>query len=146
MRFRDALKFSLQLFLPERAALAIERFAIERTGQGDPVLRGQSASTTGEVDHINNARKMIEDLDGSQFGGPSFGPQTIALMSRALEDAQASLPQPISDDCARAIAASILKVAAAGERDPVRLRTLAMSALKPEDGPAIEAPSARPCA
>lgn len=143
MRFRDALKFSLELFLPERAVLAVERFALERPGETSPTLREQSASTSDEASYDNNARKIIEELDSSQFGGPSFGPQTIALMSRALEEAQASLPQPIADDCARAIAASILSVAAAGERDPVRLKTLAMSALKLEGGPVIEIPSAR---
>lgn len=144
MRFRDALKFSLELFLPERAALAVERFALERPGEANPTLREQPASTIGEAGYGNNARRIIEDLDSSQFGGPSFGPQTIALMSLALEQAQASLPQPVTDDCARAIAASILKVAAAGERDPVRLRILAMSALELEGGSAIEAPSAVP--
>jgi hypothetical protein len=55
-------------------------------------------------------------------------------MSQALEEAQALLPQPIADNCTRAIAAAILKVAAAGERDPVRLRTRAMSALESEGG------------
>jgi hypothetical protein len=144
MRFRDALNFSLELFLPERAVLAVEHFGRERPGETSPTSREQSGATIGEASYGNNARKIIEDLDSSQFGGPSFGPQTIALMSRALEEAQASLLQPIAYHCTRAIAASILKVAAAGERDPVRLRTLAMSALKLEAAPPVEAPSAMP--
>jgi hypothetical protein len=143
MRFRDALKFSLELFLPEKAALAVERFALERPGEAGLALHEPSAPTTAEAGNGNNARRIIEELDSSQFGGPSFGSQTIALMSLALEQAQASLPQPVADDCARAIAASILKIAAAGERDPVRLRTLAMSALK-LDAPAVETPSTIP--
>ena len=143
MRFRDALKFSLELFLPERAVHAVERFALERPGEANSTLREQLTSRIDAASCGNSARKIIEDLDSSQFGGPSFGPQTIALMSRALEEAQVSLPQPIADDLIRAIAGSILKVAAAGERDPVRLRTLAMSALTPEGESLPRSPSAK---
>lgn len=143
MRFRDALKFSLELFLPEKAVLAAERLALERTAEADgPASRERSASTIGDAGPSNNARAIIEDLDSSQFGGPSFGPQTIALMSRALEEAQALLPQPIANDFSRTIAAAILKVAADGERDPVRLRTRAMSALTLKGAPTDETPSA----
>jgi hypothetical protein len=140
MRFRDTLKFSLELFLPERAALAFERFAFDRPAEVEP---HQSASTISSVNSYKRAQGIIEELDSSRFGGPSFGPQTIALMSLALEEAQALLPQPIADDCARSIAAAILKVAEVGERDPVRLRTLAMSELKLE-GANVAAPPAMP--
>ena len=51
------------------------------------------------------ARRIIEELDHGQFGGPSFGPQTIELMSKALEGAEASLPEPASDQQLRLIAA-----------------------------------------
>ena len=64
-------------------------------------------------------------------------------MSLALEEAQALLPQPIADDCARSIAAAMLK-AEVGERDPVRLRTLAMSNQKLEGTNVAEAPPAMP--
>jgi hypothetical protein len=137
MRFRDALRFSLELFLPEKAVLAVERLAHERT------LRERSATTVGETNRSNNnARRIIEDLDNGQFGGPSFGPQTIELMSLALEEAQTLRAQPLTADCAHAIAAAILRVAAAGERDPVRLRTLAMSALESDGAHAVEPPLA----
>jgi hypothetical protein len=49
-------------------------------------------------------------------------------MSTALEAAEASLPQPVSDQELRSIAAKILNVAGDGERDPVRLKAAAMSA------------------
>ena len=141
MRFRDALRFSLELFLPEKAVLAVERLAHECPVEATPNVRERSATTIGENSRSNsNARRIIEDLDNSQFGGPSFGPQTIDLMSLALEEALALRAQPATADCARAIAAAILKVAAAGERDPVRLRTLAMSALELDEAPAIESP------
>ena len=80
------------------------------------------------------ARRIIEELDHAQFGGPSFGPQTIELMSKALEGAEASLPEPASDQQLRLIAAEILKVAGDGERDPVRLKAAAISALGPVAG------------
>jgi hypothetical protein len=111
--------------------------------KANPTLAQRSTPTVGHAGYGNKARAIIEDLDSSQFGGPSFGPQTIALMSQALEEAQALLPQPIADDCTRAIAAAILKVAAAGECDPVRLRTRAMSALE-SGAHAAQAPSAMP--
>jgi hypothetical protein len=144
MRLRDAIKFSLELFLPEKAVLAVERLALERRGEADPTLRERPASTIDVAGSGKSALGIIEDLDSSQFGGPSFGAQTIALMSLALEEALAMLPQPVDDQCARAIAANILKVAAGGERDPVRLRISAMSALKLDRATAIEAPSVMP--
>jgi hypothetical protein len=141
MRFRDALKFSLDLFLPEKAALAVERLALERSGEGKPALR---EPTIDEPGPRKSAGGLIEELDARQFGGPSFGAQTIALMSVALEEALAMLPQPVDDHCARTIAAQILRVAAEGERDPVRLRTAAMSASSLDGTTAIEAPSVTP--
>jgi hypothetical protein len=143
MRFRDALRFSLELFLPEKAVLAVERLAHERPGEAASTLAERSAPTIGDTSRSNNdARRIIEDLDNSQFGGPSFGPQTIDLMSLALEEAQTLRAQPLTSDCARAIAAAILKVAATGERDPVRLRTLALSALESDGAHAVEPPLA----
>jgi hypothetical protein len=143
MRFRDALRFSLELFLPEKVVLAVERLAHERPAEDTPTPRERPANTVGETRRsISNSRRIIEDLDKSQFGGPSFGPQTIDLMSLALEEAQALRAQPLTADCARAIAAAILKVAATGERDPVRLRTLALSAMESGGAHAVEPPLA----
>ena len=49
----------------------------------------QNAATTTleaeETGQVRKARRIIEELDYGQFGGPSFGPQTIELMSTALE-------------------------------------------------------------
>ena len=92
-----------------------------------------------DVQH-RKARRIIEELDHGQFGGPSFGPQTIELMSKALEAAEASLPEPVSDQQLRLIAATILKVAGDGERDPIRLKAAAMSAL----GPVVDDADGRP--
>ncbi|PYJ69680.1 MAG: hypothetical protein DME75_10580 [Verrucomicrobia bacterium] len=61
-------------------------------------------------------------------------------MSKALEAAEASLPEPASDQQLRLIAATILKVAGDGERDPIRLKAAAMSAL----GPVVDDAEGRP--
>jgi hypothetical protein len=140
MRFRDTLRFSLELFFARKGSLVFEGFALDRPAEVGP---HQSASTISSVNSYVH-RGIIEELDSSRFGGFWFGPQTIALMSLALEEAQALLPQPIADDCARSIAAAMLKVAEVGERDPVRLRTLAMSNQKLEGTNVAEAPPAMP--
>jgi hypothetical protein len=36
MKFREAFKFSLDLFLLEKAVFAVERFALERPGEAKP--------------------------------------------------------------------------------------------------------------
>jgi len=83
---------------------------------------------------------MIEELDHGRFGGPSFSQQTIDLLSMALESAVASSGAPATDEQLRSIAAMLLKVAGDGERDPVRLKAAAMSALEPLAGTADERP------
>lgn len=137
MRFRDTLKFALELFVPERLMHPGGTLA------SDPKHEALQDAAPAPTEHAPNgkARRIIEELDHGKFGGPSFGPRTIELMSKALEDAEASLPQPASDQQLRSIAATILKVAGDGERDPVRLKTAALSALEPNVGDADGTPS-----
>jgi hypothetical protein len=128
MRFRDTLKFALELVLPEK---------LTRPGGSDArdpeteASRNDAADPKTQAAPTGRARRIIEELDHGKFGGPSFGPQTVELMSRALEDAAASLPEPVSDQQLRSFAATILKVAGDGERDPIRLTAAAISALTP---------------
>jgi hypothetical protein len=140
MRFRDSLKIALELFLPEKLIQAGERSLPEpkRESSSD----ASTSAKAGEVGQSGKARLIIEELDNSQFGGPSFGPQTIELMSKALDQTQALFPQPVSVEQLRLIAATILKVAGDGERDPVRLRIAAMSALGQVAGEADKQSSA----
>lgn len=136
MKFRDTLKFALELFVPEKLMPAGGNSAPEP--EASP-----KAAASAEVERVaprQRARRMIEELDHGQFGGPSFGPQTIELMSTALEGAGASLREPASDQELRSMAAIILKVAGDGERDPVRLKAAAMSALGPVASTADERP------
>ena len=138
MRFRDTLKFTLELFLPEKLIQAGESLAPDAKREAS-----QDATTTPKPEKVGQTRKarlIIEELDHAQFGGPSFGPQTIELMSKALEAAEASLPEPASDQQLRLIAATILKVAGDGERDPIRLKAAATSAL----GPVVDNADGRP--
>ena len=140
MRFRDTLKFALELFVPERLMHPGGSSASDPKPEAS-----QNAPTNLEAEETakrGKARRIIEELDHGQFGGPSFGPQTIELMSKALEGAEASLPGPASDQQLRLIAANILKVAGDGERDPIRLKAAAMSALGSVAGTADEKPPA----
>ena len=140
MRFRDTLKFALELFVPERLMHPGGSSASDPKPEAS-----QNVPTNLEAEETakrGKARRIIEELDHGQFGGPSFGPQTIELMSKALQGAEASLPEPASDQQLRLIAANILKVAGDGERDPIRLKAAAMSALGSVAGTADERPPA----
>ena len=140
MRFRDTLKFALELFVPER--LAHPRGSSAPDPKPEPSQNVATGLKVEEAVQVGKARRIIEELDHGQFGGPSFGPQTIELMSKALEGAEASLPGPASDQQLRLIAAKILEVAGDGERDPIRLKAAAMSALGSVAGNADEKPPA----
>jgi hypothetical protein len=133
MRFRDTLKFALELFVPEKLMQADGNSAPDPKREASPETAPGTAagSEAAPAAPRRNARRMIEELDHGRFGGPSFGPQTIELMSAALEAAEASLGAPASDEQLRLIAATLLKVAGDGERDPTRLTAAAMSALVP---------------
>ncbi len=64
------------------------------------------------------------------FQGSSFSPDTIELMTRAFEDAVDTLPFPVGSARVQALAKNIVELASQGERDPERLRLLALLALK----------------
>jgi hypothetical protein len=138
MRFRDTLKFALELFVPEK----LMHPGGSSASDPKPEASQNVATSLGAEEAVQGgkARRIIEELDHGQFGGPSFGPQTIELMSKALERAEASLPEPVSDQQLRLLAATILKVAGDGERDPIRLKAAAMSALGPVAASADEKP------
>jgi hypothetical protein len=81
MRFRDTLKFALELFVPERLMHPGGSSASDPKPEASQnVPRNLEAEATAKS---GKARRIIEELDHGQFGGPSFGPQTIELMSKA---------------------------------------------------------------
>jgi hypothetical protein len=64
------------------------------------------------------------------FQGSSFSPDTIASMTRAFEEAVETLPFPVRSARVQALAKNIVELASQGERDPERMKLLALLALK----------------
>jgi len=146
MRFRDTLKFALELFVPEKLMQAGGNSAPDSKRETSPETAPSTAAGPEAASAApgRNARRIIEELDHAQFGGPSFGPQTIELMSTALQAAEASLDEPASDQQLRSIAAMLLKVAGDGERDLARLKAVAMAASISTSKPVASAADERP--
>jgi hypothetical protein len=59
------------------------------------------------------------------FENASFPPDTIALMTTAMDSALAKLPHPVVSAHVKSIAETILRSANEGERDPAALERLA---------------------
>ena len=59
------------------------------------------------------------------FPHASFPPETIALMTTAMEGALSRLPHPVNLAHVNSIAETILRSAQEGERDPVALERMA---------------------
>lgn len=66
---------------------------------------------------------------GPSFQGSSFSPETLAMMTRVLEDAVDTLPFPVAAGRVQALARHIVEIAAQGERDAERLKTRSLAAL-----------------
>ena len=64
------------------------------------------------------------------FSNASFPPETISIMTIALDAAVASLPEPVSSVHVQSIAESILRSTKEGERDPVALQRMALIELQ----------------
>jgi hypothetical protein len=139
MKFRDLIGFSLQLVLPDKAVLALERLS-QPAQPAAPADDRQPANSPADaaVNSKFDSQRLIEELDGARFGGPSFGEQTIFMMAIALDDALAMLPSPIENSRMRELAQKILERAADGERNPIHLRQAALGdlvAAESEPGP-----------
>jgi hypothetical protein len=64
------------------------------------------------------------------FHGSSFSPDTIEAMTRAFNEAVETLPFPVGSARVQALAKNIVELAAQGERDPERMKLLALLALQ----------------
>ena len=142
MTLRETLKFSLELLFPENWI----RTAGYQTTSSERKRPDPESSTVEAAAQLERARFIIQELDHGRFGGPSFGPQTMALMSQALSDLQTSLSIPVSDDRMQTIAKVLLELAANGERDPAKLKFAAMSALETENTSSASGAAALPSA
>jgi hypothetical protein len=60
------------------------------------------------------------------FSNGSFAPDTIEIMTSAMESAISTLPHPVSSARTQSVAESILRSASEGERDPAVLARLAL--------------------
>lgn len=60
------------------------------------------------------------------FSDASFSPEVIEIMGAALEQAVATLPEPVSSAHVTALAESILRSAQTGMRDPAELKRMAL--------------------
>jgi hypothetical protein len=67
------------------------------------------------------------------FQGTSFSPDVIAAMSQALQEAVDTLPEQVSSGRVQALAKNIIDLASQGERDPERMKLLALLALQAKD-------------
>jgi hypothetical protein len=68
---------------------------------------------------LSEARHMKD------FPHASFPPETIALMTTAMDAALSRLPHPVNSAHIKSIAETILRSAQEGERDPVALERMA---------------------
>jgi len=64
------------------------------------------------------------------FADASFSPETIQLMSIALQDAVDTLPEPVSSHVIHRLAETIFRPALEGKRDPRALQRLALLELQ----------------
>lgn len=64
------------------------------------------------------------------FANAAFSPETIEIMTAALEAAVATLPEPVSAAHVDLLAKSILRTAQTGERNPTILQTIALMELQ----------------
>jgi hypothetical protein len=69
------------------------------------------------------------------FPHASFPPDTIALMTTAMDSALSSLPHPVTSAQVQSVAETILRSTQEGERDPASLRRMALLelAISPRD-------------
>jgi hypothetical protein len=64
------------------------------------------------------------------FSHAAFQPDTIELMTVAMNGALSSLPHPVSSTSIQSIAESVLRTANEGERDPAVLQRMALLELQ----------------
>jgi hypothetical protein len=72
----------------------------------------------------------------------AFGPETIALLAAALEDTLRQLGLADRNDPAvTRVAKTIIELARLGERDPIRLRDVALASFRAAGSPFSPAPT-----
>ena len=77
---------------------------------------------------MDNLRGLIEGM--KDFSNASFPPETIQVMTVAMNSALSTLPHPISSAHVQSVAETILRTAKDGERDPKVLERMALLELQ----------------
>jgi hypothetical protein len=121
-----------------RRRLAARIVAVARSGQSDEEALGEAGLIYLRV--LAEATRLsarIRDVSSPYLApqtdderSQSFGPETVAAMSTALDRCLDELPLRISSDAVQTLSSSILDEAARGERDPEKLQLHALATLK----------------
>ncbi len=89
---------------------------------------GQTGEKFERVDKFQGRKKGTGGAFMKTVHGGAFDPETLDLLRSVLDEAWESLrPEQQAQRSKSLLAASILKLAATGERDPIRLRTRAVT-------------------
>lgn len=64
------------------------------------------------------------------FSNASFPPDTIKIMTQAMNSALSTLPHPVNSTHVQSVAETILRTAKDGERDPAVLERMALLELQ----------------
>lgn len=121
-----------------RRRLAARIVAVARSGQTDEDALGEAGliylRVLAEATRLSARIRDVASPDlAPQADDPrnqTFGPETMAAMSTALDLCLDELPLRISSDAVQLLSSSILDEAARGERDPEKLQLHALATLR----------------
>ena len=111
------------------APLSCNATGISGAGFADPPVPTRTAEEQvagWKLDSAHGSPDSKRKQQMKDFSNASFSPDLIRAMDEALEGAVGTLPHPVSSMRVRDIAESILRSAQEGERDPRKLRTMAL--------------------
>jgi hypothetical protein len=79
---------------------------------------------------VENPQNSTGLNDMEDFSNASFAPDTIKVMTKAMNSALAALPHPVSSTHVKSVTETILRTAKDGERDPAVLERMALLELQ----------------
>ena len=111
-----------------------ERLAVALGPQSD-VLPARLLELMDRLAKVEALARRFQKFDErfermKDFSNASFPPDTIEVMTLAMNAALAALPHPISSKYVQLVAETILRTAKDGERDPKALERMALLELK----------------
>ena len=111
-----------------------ERLAVA-LGPQSGVLPPRLLESDGSIGKGRTLARRFQKFDEKfermkDFSNASFPPDTIEVMTLAMNTALATLPHPVSSKYVQLVAETILRTAKDGERDPKALERMALLELK----------------